>query len=716
MRAIGPHPPFLRDTDMTDDTATRPDREGGCPPSEGCEVELTDDNRHAMMAAAVRILAVDAISAAKSGHPGVALGAADIVTVLFTKFLKFDVQDPHWPDRDRFVLSAGHGSAMLYAVLHLLGFEDMSLEDLKSFRQLGSRAAGHPEYGLAAGIETTTGPLGQGLATAVGMAIAERHLAAEFGPEVVDHHTWVLAGDGDLMEGISQEAISLAGHLRLGKLIVLFDENGITIDGSVDVADSTNQLARFAASEWHVQSIDGHDPEAIAQAIAAAKEDPRPSLIACRTEIGFGAPEVAGTPKVHGAPLTEEQVAGLRKALGWPCDVPFDVPCEIRDAWRLAGLRGRKERKAWQKRLEKLPASRHAEFMRRMSGELPEDFRPAMRRLRSELAEEAPALATRQASQRVLEVVNAILPETVGGSADLTGSNNTFTEGMGTFSAETPEGRYIHYGIREHAMAAAMNGLAVHGGIIPYGGTFLVFSDYARGAMRLSALMRQRVVYVMTHDSIGLGEDGPTHQPVEHLASLRAMPRMLVFRPADAVETAECWQLALQNAERPSVLALTRQKVEPVRTAPEKTNLCARGAYELADGENGDTEVVIYASGSEVAIALKAREMLEEAGHATRVVSVPCMELFDEQDEEHRARIIGREKVRIAVEAGVREGWWRFISRDDIFIGMHDFGESAPGRVLYEHFGITAEAVCQAAMERLEGGRGEEAAEAGSED
>ncbi len=701
---------------MTDDTPTRPDREGGCPPSEGCEVELTDDNRHAMMAAAVRILAVDAISAAKSGHPGVALGAADIVTVLFTKFLKFDVQDPHWPDRDRFVLSAGHGSAMLYAVLHLLGFEDMSLEDLKTFRQLGSRAAGHPEYGLAAGIETTTGPLGQGLATAVGMAIAERHLAAEFGPEVVDHHTWVLAGDGDLMEGISQEAISLAGHLRLGKLIVLFDDNGITIDGSVNVADSTNQLARFAASEWHVQSIDGHDPEAIAQAIAAAKEDPRPSLIACRTEIGFGAPEVAGTSKVHGAPLTEDQVAGLRKALNWPCDVPFDVPCEIRDAWRLAGLRGRKERKAWRKRLEKLPASRHAEFVRRISGELPEDCRPAMRKLRSELAEEAPALATRQASQRVLEVVNAALPETMGGSADLTGSNNTLTEGMGIFSADTPEGRYIHYGIREHAMAAAMNGLAVHGGVIPYGGTFLVFSDYARGAMRLSALMRQRVIYVMTHDSIGLGEDGPTHQPVEHLASLRAMPRMLVFRPADAVETAECWQLALQNTERPSVLALTRQKVEAVRITPEKTNLCARGAYELADGENGDTEVVIFASGSEVAIALKAREMLEEAGHATRVVSVPCMELFDEQDEEHKVRIIGREKVRIAVEAGVREGWWRFISRDDIFIGMRDFGESAPGPVLYEHFGITAEAVFRAAMERLEGGAGEETTEADSGD
>ncbi len=701
---------------MTDDTPTRPDREGGCPPSEGCEVELTDDNRHAMMAAAVRILAVDAISAAKSGHPGVALGAADIVTVLFTKFLKFDVQDPHWPDRDRFVLSAGHGSAMLYAVLHLLGFEDMSLEELKTFRQLGSRAAGHPEYGLAAGIEITTGPLGQGLATAVGMAIAERHLAAEFGPEVVDHHTYVLAGDGDLMEGISQEAISLAGHLRLGKLIVLFDDNGITIDGSVNVADSTNQLARFAASEWHVQSIDGHDPEAIAQAIAAAKEDSRPSLIACRTEIGFGAPEVAGTSKVHGAPLTEDQVAGLRKALNWPCDVPFDVPCEIRDVWRLAGLRGRKERKAWRKRLEKLPASRHAEFVRRMSGELPEDCRPAMRKLRSELAEEAPALATRQASQRVLEIVNAVLPETMGGSADLTGSNNTLTEGMGIFSADTPEGRYIHYGIREHAMAAAMNGLAVHGGVIPYGGTFLVFSDYARGAMRLSALMRQRVIYVMTHDSIGLGEDGPTHQPVEHLASLRAMPRMLVFRPADAVETAECWQLALQNTERPSVLALTRQKVEAVRITPEKTNLCARGAYELADGENGDTEVVIFASGSEVAIALKAREMLEEAGHATRVVSVPCMELFDEQDEEHKARIIGREKVRIAVEAGVREGWWRFISRDDIFIGMRDFGESAPGPVLYEHFGITAEAVFRAAMERLEGGASEETTEADSGD
>ncbi len=675
----------------------------------GCSDKTAGGGEPAAMANALRILAVDAIEAAKSGHPGVALGAADIVTVLFTKFMCFDVQDPRWPDRDRFVLSAGHGSALLYALLHLLGCEDMPLEELKRFRRLGSKTAGHPEFGLAAGIETTSGPLGQGLAAAVGMAIAERRLAAEFGSGVVDHHTWVLAGDGDLMEGISQEAISLAGHLKLGRLIVLFDDNGITIDGAVSRADSTNQLARFAASGWHVASVDGHDHAALEEALAAAREEERPSLLACRTVIGFGAPEVAGTEKAHGAPLGPERTAELRRALRWPCREPFAVPSDVRDAWRLAGLRGRRKRKEWQKNLEALDAAARAEFHRRMEGRLTDDFAPAMRRLRAALAEEAPELATRQASGRALEVVNAVLPGTMGGSADLTGSNNTMTEGMGVFSAANRKGRYIHYGVREHAMAAVMNGLALHGGVIPYGGTFLVFSDYARAAMRLSALMRQRVIYVLTHDSIGLGEDGPTHQPVEHLASLRAMPRLLVFRPADAVETAECWQLALENDGRPSALALSRQKLAPVRRGEEKSNLCARGAYELAGGEGGEADVVIYASGSEVAIALEARALLEEAGHSARVVSVPCMELFDEQDEEHKARIIGGEKVRIAIEAGVRDGWWRFISRDDIFIGMKDFGASAPAADLYEHFGITAQAAAAAALARLRGaaeGRG----------
>ena len=656
------------------------------------------------MANALRILAVDAIELAASGHPGIALGAADIVTVLFSRFVCFDVQDPHWPDRDRFVLSAGHGSALLYALFNLLGYEDMPIEELQRFRQLHSRAAGHPEHELLAAVEVTTGPLGQGLAAAVGMAIAERHLAARFGDDIVDHRTWVLAGDGDLMEGISQEALALAGHLKLGKLTVLHDDNHITIDGDVALADSTNQLARFAASNWHVQSVDGHDHEAIAAAIEQARQDERPSLISCRTTIGFGAPSLAGSAKVHGAPLGVEEAAKLRAALNWPETEPFKVPTNIRDAWRLLGLRGRKARNQWQKRLEKLTPRRRAEFERRMAGELPADFRPAMRKLRARLTEEAATIATRQASGRALEVVNQELPETIGGSADLSGSNNTRAGDLDDLTADNPAGRYLHYGVREHAMAAVMNGLALHGGIIPYGGAFLVFSDYMKAAIRLAALMRLRVIHVLTHDSIGVGEDGPTHQPVEHLAGLRAMPRLMVFRPADAVETAECWQLALQRHDGPSVLALTRQPVPPVRTRVEKSNLCLHGAYELVGGGNGGSDAVIFASGSEVALALKAKEIVEEAGFAVRVVSVPCMELFDEQDEEHQRRIIGNERVRAAIEAGVRDGWWRFIGRDDIFIGMHDFGASAPAGDLFTHFGITAEALAGALLQRLREG------------
>ncbi|HHN68239.1 MAG TPA: transketolase [Thermopetrobacter sp.] len=653
------------------------------------------------MANALRILAVDAIELAASGHPGIALGAADIITVLFSRFVCFDAQDPHWPDRDRFVLSAGHGSALLYALFNLLGYEDMPIEELQRFRRLDSRAAGHPEHELLAAVEATTGPLGQGLAAAVGMAIAERHLAARFGDDIVDHRTWVLAGDGDLMEGISQEALSLAGHLKLGKLTLLHDDNRITIDGDVALADSTNQLARFAASNWHVQSVDGHDHEAIAAAIEQAMQDERPSLISCRTTIGFGAPSLAGSAKVHGAPLGPGEVAKLRAALNWPDTEPFKVPTNIRDAWRLLGLRGRKARNQWQKRLDKLTPRRRAEFERRMAAELPADFRPAMRKLRARLTEEAPVIATRQASGRALEVVNQELPETIGGSADLSGSNNTRAGALDDLTADGPAGRYLHYGVREHAMAAIMNGLALHGGVIPYGGTFLVFSDYMKAAIRLAALMRLRVIHVLTHDSIGVGEDGPTHQPVEHLAGLRAMPRLLVFRPADAVETAECWQLAVQRQDRPSVLALTRQPAPPVRTRVEKSNLCLHGAYELAGSGNGGSDAVIFASGSEVALALKARQIVEEAGFAVRVVSVPCMELFDEQDEEHRRRIIGGERVRAAIEAGVRDGWWRFIGRDDIFIGMRDFGASAPAGDLFAHFGITAEALAEALMQRL---------------
>ncbi len=684
---------------MTDEASSS--KPAGGNGAGGCNGKTAGADRPAMMAAALRMLAVDAIGAARSGHPGIALGAADIVTALFTGFMTFDAQDPRWPDRDRFVLSAGHGSAMLYALLHLLGYEDMTIEELKNFRQLGSRAAGHPERGLASGIEITTGPLGSGLGAAVGMAIAERHLAAEFGEGIVNHRTIVLAGDGDLMEGVSQEAISLAGHLRLSRLIVLHDDNGITIDGAVKAADSTDQMARFAASDWHVASVDGHDQQAVLAALEEAREEDRPSYIACKTTIGFGAPDFEGTSAVHGAPLPEDEIARVRESLGWPCKEPFEIPSEIRDAWRLAGLRGRKARKAWQTRFDALQPDERAEFERRMKGELPEAFRPAMRELRARLAEEAPEMATRQASHVALEVINEVLPETMGGSADLTGSNKTFTEDMGVFSADDREGRYVHYGVREHGMAAAMNGLAAHGGVIPYGGTFFVFSDYARGAIRLSALMKLRAVHVFTHDSIGVGEDGPTHQPVEHLAAFRAMPGINVFRPADAVETAECWQLALQCARRPSILALTRQKIPPVRLTAEKTNLCALGAYELAAGEEGESRVVFYASGSEVALALKAREIVQAAGYPARVVSVPCMELFDRQDEEHKARIIGKERVRVAIEAGVRDGWWRFISRDDIFIGMSGFGESAPAPELFAHFGITAQAAADAALARL---------------
>jgi len=660
---------------------------------------MTSREKHDRMANAIRFLSMDAVEKANSGHPGLPMGAADIATVLFTKYLTFDPANPHWPDRDRFVLSAGHGSMLLYSLLYLTGYEDITLDEIKNFRQIGSKTAGHPEYGHAAGIETTTGPLGQGLGNSVGMALAERILNASFGDDLVDHWTYVLAGDGCLMEGISQEAIAFAGHLKLGKLVVFWDNNNISIDGAVSLSDSTNQLERFAASGWHTISCDGHDPDAIAQAIEAARADDRPSLIACKTTIGFGAPTKAGTNKAHGSPLGKDEIAATRKALGWT-SAPFEVPSDILDAWRLAGLRSVKRRKEWEGRLAKADPDKRGEFERRMRGDLPGGFEPAMAAYKQKLAADKPKVATRKSSEMALEIVNGAVPETIGGSADLTGSNNTKTSQTRPITPTDFSGRYVYYGIREHGMAAAMNGMALHGGLIPYSGTFLVFSDYARPAMRLASLMHQRVVFVMTHDSIGLGEDGPTHQPVEHLAALRAIPNHLVFRPADAMESAECWEIALNSRTAPSTIALTRQNLPAVRTEYSEENLCARGAYELARASD-DAVVTIFATGSEIEIALAARGKLEAHGHPTRVVSVPCFELFEQQSKDYQAAIIGKSKVNIAIEAGIRQGWDRFIGREGIFIGMHGFGASGPYEKLYEHFGITADAAAAAAEKLL---------------
>ncbi|MCC5780104.1 transketolase [Nitratireductor sp. B36] len=656
-------------------------------------------DKHDRMANAIRFLSMDAVEKANSGHPGLPMGAADIATVLFTRFMKHDPKNPDWADRDRFVLSAGHGSMLLYSLLYLLGYEDITIDEIKNFRQLGSRTAGHPEFGHAAGIETTTGPLGQGLANSVGMAIAERILNARFGDDLVDHYTYVLAGDGCLMEGISQEALTLAGHLKLNKLIVLFDDNQISIDGSTSLTDSTDQCERFEASGWNTMRIDGHDPDAIAGAIEAAKKADKPTLIACRTTIGFGAPTKSGTAKVHGSPLGAEEIAGARKALGWNAE-PFVVPSDILDDWRLAGLHSAKERKAWEDRLAAADAETRGEFERRMRGDLPETFSAAMLEYKEKLAAEPPKVASRKASEMALEAINAVLPETIGGSADLTGSNNTKTSQTGPISAEDFSGRYVHYGIREHGMAAAMNGMTLHGGIIPYGGTFLTFSDYARPAMRLASLMQIRSIFVMTHDSIGLGEDGPTHQPVEHLAALRAIPNHLVFRPADAIETAECWQVAIESRKAPSTLALSRQNLAPVRTSHETDNLCARGAYELAGSED-EAKVTLFATGSEVEVAMNAKALLDAAGHPARVVSVPCFELFEQQSDDYRKAVIGNAPVKVAIEAGIRQGWDAIIGSDGIFIGMTGFGASAPAPELYKHFGITAEAAANAAQKRL---------------
>jgi transketolase len=651
--------------------------------------------RERRMADALRVLAIDAVEAAKSGHPGLPMGMADAATALWSRFLKYDSADPGWPDRDRFVLSAGHGSMLLYGLLHLTGHAGMGIEELKRFRQLHSPAAGHPEFGEHPGIETTTGPLGQGLATAVGMALAERLLAARFGKSLVDHRIWVIASDGDLMEGISHEAAGLAGHLRLDRLTVLWDDNAISIDGDTAVSTSEDVLKRFAAYGWAVKRVDGHDAIQVAAALSMAMRSKKPTLIACRTIIGFGAPTKAGTAASHGAPLGAAEAEAARSALGWNAP-PFEIPEGIAADWAAAGARGAAPRRAWLKRLAHHP--QRAEFERVIAGRLPETFHEAVAALRAEIAATRPKLATRQASQKALEVLVPAVPELVGGSADLTGSNLTFVKGMGSVGPGSFAGRYIHWGVREHGMAAAMNGMALHGGIIPYGGTFFVFTDYMRPALRLAALMRRRVIHVLTHDSIGLGEDGPTHQPVEHLASLRAMPNLHVFRPADALETAECWELALRRADGPSLLVLSRQALPALR-GDAAENRSARGGYLLAEAD-GVRAVTLVATGSEVAIAMAAREALMGEGIGAAVVSLPCWELFALQDEAYRAGVLGS-VLRVGVEAGSGFGWERWLGPDGIFIGMNGFGASAPFEDLYRYFGITPDAIAAAVKRRL---------------
>ncbi|MBX4959511.1 transketolase [Rhizobium lentis] len=657
---------------------------------------MTSPEQNDRMANAIRFLAMDAVEKANSGHPGMPMGMADVATVLFTKYLRFDPKKPHWPNRDRFVLSAGHGSMLLYSLLYLTGYPDMTIEDLKQFRQVGSKTAGHPEYGHATGIETTTGPLGQGIANAVGMAIAERKLREDFGSDLQDHYTYVINGDGCLMEGISHEAIALAGHLKLNKLILFWDNNSITIDGAVSLSDSTDQIARFKAVHWNTIEIDGHDQAAIAAAIEAAHKSDRPTFIACKTVIGFGAPNKAGSHKVHGSPLGADEIAATRKALDWDYE-PFVVPSDVLDAWRAAGARSENLVAAWEETLASSPAK--AEFTRRFAGDLPEGFDRAIDDYKKKLAETKPTVATRKASEDALEIINGFLPETLGGSADLTPSNNTKTSQMHSITPTDFAGRYMHWGIREHGMASAMNGIALHGGLIPYGGGFMIFSDYCRPPIRLSALMGIRVIHVLTHDSIGVGEDGPTHQPVEQIAGLRAVPNLQVFRPADAVETAECWQIAIKSKNRPSALALTRQNLTTVRTEYNEKNLCELGAYTLAG--NADARVTIFASGSEVEIAVAARATLEARGVSVRVVSVPCTELFFEQPDAYRKDILGNSPVKIAVEAAVREGWDAFIGPEGTFVGMKGFGASGPVKDVYKHFGITADAVVAAAEAKL---------------
>ncbi|WP_213741254.1 transketolase [Bradyrhizobium sp. dw_411] len=655
---------------------------------------------HNRMANAIRGLSMDAVEKAKSGHPGLPMGAADMATVLFTQFLKFDAADPKWPDRDRFILSAGHGSMLLYAVLYLTGNVDMTLDQLKHFRQLGSLTPGHPENFHTKGIETTTGPLGQGIATAVGFAVAEKMLAAEFGKKAVDHHTYVLCSDGDLMEGVSQEAIALAGHWKLNKMIVLYDDNGISIDGPTSISDSVDQVKRFKSAGWAAERIDGHDQNAIAAAITRAQKSNKPTLIACKTTIGFGAPTKAGTNKAHGEALGAEELKGAKEKLGISLE-PFSVPDDVLKAWREAGSRGVPARKEWEARMATLSNRKRAEFDRRLRHERPASLAKAIKAHKKMLLETPQNIATRKSSESLIDAIALAMPmEFLAGSADLTGSNNNKAKSATGFSAKTPKGRFVHYGIREHGMAAAMNGIFLHGGFAPNGATFLTFTDYARPAMRLAALMGTGVVYVMTHDSIGLGEDGPTHQPVEHLAALRAIPNMRVFRPCDAVEVTECWELALNRIDGPTVLALSRQNLPQLRTSTPQDNPCSHGGYELVAAQ-GEAKVSLFASGSEVEIAVAAQKQLAERGIATRVVSVPALELLLAQPADKQKAIIGNAPVKIAIEAAVRWGWDAVIGHDGEFIGMHGFGASAPAKDLYKHFGITAEAAVNAALKRL---------------
>ncbi len=650
---------------------------------------------HWLKATAIRTLTLDAVTAANSGHSGMPMGMADVATVLFERHLKFDAAAPDWPDRDRFILSAGHGSMLLYSLLHLTGYEDMTLEQVKNFRQWGAKTAGHPEYGHAKGIETTTGPLGQGIANAVGFAMAEEMQRAHYGRKIVDHFTYVIAGDGCLMEGISQEAIGLAGRHELSRLIVLWDNNNITIDGTVDIADRTDQVARFRSSGWHVLEIDGHDPAAIDAAIAEAKKSPQPSMIACKTHIALGH-AAQDTSKGHGALTDADQLADAKAAYGWTWG-PFEIPADVKSQWEEIGRRGASERAAWEDRLAALSKGKREQFTRAYALDAPKRLAATIRALKKQMSETQPKLATRASSEKVLEVVNPLMPETVGGSADLTGSNNTKTADLGIFLPENRKGRYVHWGIREHGMAAAMNGMALHGGMRPYGGTFMCFTDYARPSMRLAALMGIPTVFVMTHDSIGLGEDGPTHQPVEHVAMMRATPNTMVFRPADTIETAEAWELALTAKQTPSVLSLTRQGVPTVRTEHKTRNLTAQGAYILREA-TAKRQAILLATGSEVSIALAARDLLEAEGIGTRVVSMPCWELFAEQDASYRKRVLPAGPVRVAVEAGVRFGWDQWLcgergrAEKAGFVGMDSFGASAPADVLYNEFGITAEA------------------------
>lgn len=647
------------------------------------------------MANAIRALSMDAVEAAKSGHVGLPLGMADAATVLFSKFMKHNPSDPDWADRDRFVLSAGHGSMLVYSLLHLTGYESVSRDDIRNFRQLGRPTAGHPENFLTKGVETTTGPLGQGITTAVGMAMAERHLNARFGDELVNHKTYVIAGDGCLMEGISQEAITLAGHLKLSNLIVLFDDNAVTIDGGTDMADNTDQCMRFEASGWITRKVDGHDAADVEAALAWAQDQDKPVMLAVKTIIGYGAKR-AGTGPAHGGPYGEEEVATVRDSIGWP-HAPFEIPAEIETAWLEAGKRSHAEHLAWKNRLDN--HANKAVFEAGVSGALPANLSDIVNTHKKAVIEGGKDDATRKWSGAALEPLTEAIPEMIGGSADLTGSNNTKTSRTDVLSPTNWGGRYIHYGIREHAMAAAMNGMALHGGVIPYSGTFLVFADYSRAALRLGALMGERVIHVMTHDSIGLGEDGPTHQPVEHVASLRAMPNMTVFRPCDGVEAAECWELALRNDTGPSTLALTRQKVKSARSVHTDENLCSKGGYVLSDAEGA--KAVLIATGSEVEIAMEAQAALAEKGVPVRVVSMPSMDLFEQQSANYQAETLGGKLPKVAVEAGVRFGWDRWIGHDGGFVGMSSFGASAPYQDLYQHFGITAEAVVAAVDAQL---------------